>query len=432
MELTQKIRIKPSEEQEEVLTSLSEMCRLLYNFSLAERRENWEENKDKSEDERGYITYTEQQNKLPELKKKCPRYRWVYSKVLQMTLRKLDADFKSFYGLKRNGDEKARPPRFKGKKYFTTLAYNQSGFKIEPGLIKFSHNHPSGVPLEFEIPEKIDFEDKDVKQVEISRDELKKEYYVSITYEVEAPEYVDNGLYQAFDLGIIKHTGVNMRGKFVEFWNPRPDKYWKPKIREVQSKRDRCKKGSCRWRRYNQKLRKMRRKLANQLRDRQHKTARKIVDNTRANTIIIGKTSVKEMVSKENGNARGLNHSLQNTGMIGRFARFLTYKAELVGKKVIEIGEEDTTKECCVCGKKENRPLYERRIKCDCGNAMDRDRNSAVNILKRFLSRERPADGLFILAGMGIPRQTAKRKTRVPHPATRVGWEDSREAPCES
>ncbi|WP_255350486.1 MULTISPECIES: transposase [unclassified Methanosarcina] len=32
-------------------------------------------------------------------------------------------------------------------------------------------------------------------------------------------------------------------------------------------------------------------------------------------------------------------------------------------------------------------PLWERIMKCDCGNVIDRDRNSAINIMKRFLSQ---------------------------------------------
>nr|WP_255350516.1 MULTISPECIES: transposase [unclassified Methanosarcina] len=31
--------------------------------------------------------------------------------------------------------------------------------------------------------------------------------------------------------------------------------------------------------------------------------------------------------------------------------------------------------------------LWERIMKCDCGNVIDRDRNSAINIMKRFLSQ---------------------------------------------
>ena len=32
-------------------------------------------------------------------------------------------------------------------------------------------------------------------------------------------------------------------------------------------------------------------------------------------------------------------------------------------------------------------PLEKRTMKCDCGNVIDRDRNSAINIMKRFLSQ---------------------------------------------
>ncbi|PTD93970.1 hypothetical protein C9439_04525 [archaeon SCG-AAA382B04] len=62
---------------------------------------------------------------------------------------------------------------------------------------------------------------------------------------------------------------------------------------------------------------------------------------------------------------------------------------ELVGKKVIEINEANTTKRCCVCGKKQEMPLHKRTYKCDCGNEIDRDKNSAVNIMNRFLSQKR-------------------------------------------
>jgi transposase len=93
--------------------------------------------------------------------------------------------------------------------------------------------------------------------------------------------------------------------------------------------------------------------------------------------------------NKEN---KTLNHSLQNTGSMGRFARFLTYKAKKIGKRIIEIDESDTTKTCYNCGKKENRKLSDRVIHCDCGNVIGRDKNSAVNIMLRFLSHQPPRE----------------------------------------
>ena len=60
MYLTQKIRIFPSKEQEHLLWIFSEKCRLIFNFALAQRIDNWKENKEKPKQQRVYITYNEQ------------------------------------------------------------------------------------------------------------------------------------------------------------------------------------------------------------------------------------------------------------------------------------------------------------------------------------------------------------------------------------
>jgi putative transposase len=374
MQLTQQIRIRPSKEQEDILWKLSEKCRLLYNFALQERKEAFEKNKK-------YVFYLKQQNDLPKIKKKYPEYRWVYSKVLQYTLRILDADYKSFFALWKKGDKKARLPKFKGKKYFITMVFNQSGFKHWKGFIELSHKYLSNVKLLFKIPEKFCFE----KIYQIGVYKKDDDFYLSVTYEKQEQAYKANELYQAFDLGVTKHTAVNNKGRFTEFKNERPDKHWGKTVAEIQSRRDHCKKGSKKWNRLHEVLAKCKRKSANQLKDFQHKLSRKIIDNTKANTIVVGKIETKEL-SQKNKYAKNLHKSLQNTGNISRFVRFLTYKAKLVGKKVIEIDERDTTKKCCCCGNEQKMPLYKRKYKCDCGNIIDRDKNSAVNILLRYLS----------------------------------------------
>jgi putative transposase len=274
------------------------------------------------------------------------------------------------------------------------MIYNQSGFKVERGKVILSHFYNS-IFLEFQIPEKFEFEK--VYQVVILKNS--DDFYISITYEKAEKLYSDNRLYQAIDLGITKTvTAVNMHGKFLEVKSPRPDKYWQPKIEEVQSKRDHCKKGSNRWERLRQKLRKMQGKCSNQTKDFQHKLSRKLVENTKANTIIIGDLNVKEMAQTNNLSSKmknGLNRATQNNGYLSRFAGFLTYKAKLAGKRVIEISEEGTTKTCCVCGKKYDMKIWDRTMSCDCGNELDRDKNSAINIMVRFLSQNASVDRLL-------------------------------------
>ena len=371
MQLTQKIKINVNKSQKEILNVLSEKCRLIYNFALTERKKEWEENK-KS------VTYITQQNKLPKIKKKYPEYNIVYSKVLQHTLRVLDNNYKSFYSLIKK-DKTARPPKYLGKKHFTTLTYNQSGFKIVENKISFSHKY-NKEKLEFEIPKKFTFQN--VKQISIYKKD--KSFWLSITYEEKEPKYVDNKKYQAFDLGIIKQTCINSKGKVKEFINKRPDIYWKSKIESLQSRRDHCKKYSNKYNKLNKNLIKIKRKSANQLKDFQHKLSHKIVNNTKSNTIIVGKLSVKKMKHKY---SKTLNTSLMNTGYIARFVQYLTYKAKRVGKRVISINESMTSKMCSKCGKKHNMPLDVRIMNCDCGNNIDRDVNSSINIMKRYLSQ---------------------------------------------
>jgi len=388
MQLTRKVRIYPTKEQIDTLWVLSDRCRLIYNFALAERLERY------AVDRKG-VSYIEQQNRLPYIKEQYPEYKQVNSKVLQMVLRTLDGSYKSFFALTKI-DPDARPPGFRGRKYFFTMKYNQSGFKVTDDEIQLSHKVERGAKLVFPITTYEKF--TDVKQVEVHFNEGK--WYLSIVDEIKPPVYYDNGLYQAFDLGITKQTAVNMAGKFFEVENIRPDLYWNKTIDKITGRRDHCIKhtkincrpSSRKWVMLNNIKRKFEKKRSNQILDFQHKISLMIVKNTKANTIIVGDLDVKSMPQSKKAN-RGMNRSTQGTGYLARFTGFLTYKAERIGKKVIEISERNTTKTCCQCGKLHEMPTWKRVMKCDCGNEIDRDCNSAVNIMLRFLSQNAMCTG---------------------------------------
>jgi putative transposase len=378
MQLTKKYKIHPTELQKNMLWELSNACTSLYNIALSERKDTWKNDK-KS------ISYKKQQNDLPQIKKENPDINILYSKSCQMVLRKLDANYKSFFGLHKNGDKKARTPRFRSRKYFFTITYNQSGFKVIGNSIRFSHKM-NDEDLIIDIEQ--DISNLKIKQIEIFNEDKKGngDFFVTITYEPEINvPYAQNNHFQAIDLGITKTiTAINDKGKFFEINNPRYDLYWDSKISAVQSRRDHCKKYSKKWHRLNKTIRTMVRRKNNQIKDWQHKLSKSMVENTRANTIIAGKLHVKNMGKSKN---KTLNRSTQNNGYLSRFIEFLTYKAELIGKQVVKIDERYTSKTCYVCGKQHNMPLYRRDMTCDCGNVIDRDRNSAINIMIRYLSQ---------------------------------------------
>ena len=130
----------------------------------------------------------------------------------------------------------------------------------------------------------------------------------------------------------------------------------------MQSKRDHCKKYSKKWKGYNRKLSSMKRKCVNQMKDFQHKISKQIIENTKANTIIVGDLKVKEM-----GNSESFHPEYDKYGSIW------------------EVCESYNSQACCNCGMKHKRSLAERDIFCKCGNQMNRDLNSAVNIMKKYL-----------------------------------------------
>jgi len=399
MQLTTKIKIEPNKSQEEVLLALSEKCRLIYNFALQERKNAFKADVK--------ITYQDQQNDLPKIKEKYPEYKVVYSKVLQGVLKKLDADYKSFFALRKKGHKDAEPPRFKGKKHFTTMVYNQSGYKVFDNKIKLSHKY-NKTDLVFTIPSKFSF--NNIKQIDVSQDD-RGIYFLSIIDEIPTPEYKSNKLFQAFDLGTSKHTCINMYGKVKQFVNARPDRYWEKKIARCQSQRDHCKKKSKHYNKLNNRLRFMKRKSSHQLIDVQHKLSHKIVNNTKANTIILGEISVKQMMQVDK--YKKTNHKSLSTGYLSRFIRFATYKAEKIGKRIKQISEVNTTKECNYCGNLQEMPLSERVYNCEnCGIVIDRDVNSSINIMKRYLSQN--ALWTSYQHFVDIVGHTVNHKTKVP------------------
>jgi putative transposase len=66
---------------------------------------------------------------LPKLKEQHPELKEVYSKVLQHEVYRLFSNLRALAQLKRNG-KKVGKLRFKGKGWFKTFTYNQSGFEL--------------------------------------------------------------------------------------------------------------------------------------------------------------------------------------------------------------------------------------------------------------------------------------------------------------
>jgi putative transposase len=66
----------------------------------------------------------------------------------------------------------------------------------------------------------------------------------------------------------------------------------------------------------------------------------------------------------------------------------LKNKAKNSNVKIIEVNPKNTTKNCSNCGNKQDMPLCKREYKCkNCGLELNRDYNSAINILNKGLGQ---------------------------------------------
>lgn len=112
-----KYRIYPTKTQISNMENQFSMCRHLYNMALQERKDYYEKQK-------VAITYHQQQNNLPFLKKERPWYKGVYSQTLQDVLKRLDKGFQAFFRRIKAGEAPGYP-KFRKRGQWNSLTYPQ-------------------------------------------------------------------------------------------------------------------------------------------------------------------------------------------------------------------------------------------------------------------------------------------------------------------
>ena len=117
-----------------------------------------------------------------------------------------------------------------------------------------------------------------------------------------------------------------------------------------------------------------------------HRVSREIV--TLYPNIVLEDVQIPNMVKN-----RRLSRRILEQGW-GMLKRMLTYKSKETGGKVILVSPRNTSKTCSGCGNvKQRLSLRERVYTCsECGIAIDRDLNAAINISRRGLSRRSGGD----------------------------------------
>jgi len=335
--LSYRFRIYPSKTVQRKLSEHMELCRCLYNRLLEEL------NRAKAEGRK--ITQLETQALIVKLKEEKPELKTAYSKVLQMVNYQLWSNIRALAGLKKN-DRKVGRLRFKGR-WFKTLNFNQSGFKLEGKKLMLSKVGEIPIKLHREVNGKI-------KGV-IVKKELSGKWYAIFQVEDEPEPLPKAGKAVGIDVGV-KHFLTDTECRQVE--NPKFYERSLERIRIRHKQLSRKQKESTNREKYRIRLAKAYEKLMNQRNDFLHKLSRFYIDNY--DLIVVEGLNIAGMVKNRNLAGKILDATW------GKFLHMLSYKAERAGRKFMRVDPRGTSQE------------YKR-------GEIDRDYNAALNILERGL-----------------------------------------------
>jgi putative transposase len=320
---TYKYRLYPTKAQKQLLADTLESCRVLYNCALEQRKIAFRQFKVS-------VRRLDQQAQLLEIKEYFPEYKSVYSQVLQEVILRVDKAFLNFFRrLKTN--EKPGYPRFKGRGWYNSFTYPQSGFSL-------SDNRKGNQKLRLSKIGKVTVRLHRAIKGNIKTCTIKRElnnWYVCFACETKSEllpkAFRDVGI----DVGIEKFAALS---DGVLIYNPKFLRKSEAKLKSQQRSLSRKKKGSNSRKKQRNKLAKIHCKIKDQRNDFLHKESHKLVKNY--DVIVLEDLRIKNMVKNHH-----LAKSISDASW-AKFIKYVSYKAESAGKKVIFVNPRNTSQIC--------------------------------------------------------------------------------------
>lgn len=370
---TYSVRIFPTSEQVQQLYQLSDIRMDIWNTLIDIQHTEYATNK-------RIFNKFELNNMLPGLKNTIrPEWKLLNSKATQTVATEVFSSYRTFFALIKK-DPTARPPHNVSCK-FHTLSFNQSGWSFKKNMLFINK-----IPFRFKGKDK--FDECNIKEIKIKLRNNK--WLVDLNID-DTPTYplireVETKVI-AIDLGIDKlGVGVDNTGETLVIKNNvrRISNYFDKHINKVKSKQSATTKGSNQFK-YLQKVKtKLYNKKNTQVKQALHIQSKKLVDMN-YNTIVVGDLTVKRLMKNEQDVFPKMGKSFGNSS-VSTFVNFLQYKCQAKGINLVKVDERYTTQTNCLTGKlfPERVELKDRAVELHSGLVIDRDLNSAINIMKRF------------------------------------------------
>jgi len=325
-------------------------------------------------------------NLLPKLKNVTkPEWKLLNAKAIQTIATEVSQSYQSFFTLIKK-DNTAKPPKQKELGRYHTLVFNQSGWVFKDNKIqinKILFNYKSNLTNVSEL---------NIKQICVKFNNNNNKWLCDIVIN-DTISYNDNVIINtkvlAFDLGLKNlGTGVDNKGNVFILKNKakKINQYFGKQINEIKSKLSKKEKGSKNYNKLNKVKKKLYSKKNTQIKETLHIQSKQLV-NMNYKTIVVGELTIKSLMSIEgiNKNKKSIRKSF-NESNINMFLEFLKYKLQNKQCDLIKINERNTTQLNSLTGKifKNKVELKDRIVKLSDKVEIDRDLNSAINILKRY------------------------------------------------
>jgi putative transposase len=371
-------RLRPTKQQVEKIDHwLSMLCRQ-YNYLLTDRFDWHERNRSPINacplvchlpELRDKSDYYSQKKTLPQLKKTHPWYGEVYSQVLQDVVKRVKVTFDRFLKGDSNGKRSGRP-RFKDRNRYRTFTYPQmKDGCLQGNLINLPMLGKVKLILHRPIPDGFK-----IKTASVTK--KADGYYLTLSLEDKTvpdlkPDFKPNQI-AGIDMGL-KEFLTTSDGETVAV--PQPYRKAQKRLRVIQKRVSRRKKGSNSRLKAIKQLGKQHKKVADKRKDFHFKTANWLL-------------SKYDVIAHEELNIKGLARTqLAKSVLDAGWSSFLsipTNKAENAGLLVVPVSAHNTSQNCSNCGERVPKKLHIRWHECPhCGSSLDRDHNAAINIKNR-------------------------------------------------
>jgi putative transposase len=358
-----KSRIYPSRTQEAELFKHLGASRFIYNWALEHYQNE-------------YLDKLTIQNLLPELKQQNEWLQHHHSKMLQHPVHQLFRNLRVLKALKEKGI-KVGKLRFKGRHYYRSFTYNQTGFSIIPT----DHRHQTlRLSKIGDIPIRLHRTfDGNIKEVTIKH-ENDGRWYASLKIDgtftdTSSPSPQLDAV--AFDLGLTDYI-TDSNGNTIQY--PFHYRNTERKLAKLQRRFSKTEKGSNNRNRLRTLVARCHSKIAHQRSDFTHKLSRSYINTYRI--IFFDKLNVKDMLSNSY-----LSKSISDASWTQLYGKF-KYKAESAGSWMVEVEPRGTTQLCSCCGANVPKTIRDRIHHCPrCGLILPRDLNSSYNIFNRGLTQ---------------------------------------------